>query len=322
MLRAALVAALASTTGLAAASPSPIVIATGPVAGFALPLGAEICRLYEQATKDVARCSVEATEGSTDNLNRLRSGDVALAVVESDLVADAVSGTGAFAGKPPFVALRAVAGFYADTLTVLVKSDGPVRQLDDLKGKRVAVGEPGHRDPLFADFLEALGWSKADLGGIAEMPYADQVTALCSGKIAAMAVTAPHPNGFMRSALATCGLTPLDLAGLGIDAVVAAHSSYAPVQLDFAQYGGQPHPIQTFGVRAVLIATTKLDDGVVARLMAGIFQHTNDLRRAHPAFGTLDDGTLSASTGLGAERHAAAAKYLTDNKIGDPPSGE
>src|SRR5882757_4886293 len=88
--------------GAANAAPSPITIGTGPVAAFAFPLGGEICRLFEGVAQDRARCTVAATDGSVENINRLRSGELSLAIVQSDLAADAVSASGPFAGGIPF----------------------------------------------------------------------------------------------------------------------------------------------------------------------------------------------------------------------------
>ena len=141
---------------------------------------------------------VAATDGSVDNLTRLREGELTFAVVQSDVAADAVGATGPFAGGKPFPELRSVAGFYSQALTVLVRADGTVKQADDLKGQRVAVGAPGQPEPLFTEYLEGLGWGKAALGGIVEMPRNEQIAALCNGKIAAIAVTAP------ASQLASC----------------------------------------------------------------------------------------------------------------------
>ncbi len=317
----ALVAALVAT-GDAYAAPTPLVIGTGPVAAFAFPLGGEICRLYEKVTPDKARCTATATDGSVENLNRLRNGDIALALVQSDVAADAVSASGPFTGGPPFAELRSIVGFYPQTLTVLVRADGPVKQADDLKGQRVAVGAPGQPEPIFMEFLEGLGWGKADLGGVVEMARSEQIAALCSGKIAAIAFTAPHPNGFVREALSACHAVVLDLAGPGLDAAVAAHPAYAPAHLDMSVYGGEPRMVQSFGPRAVLVTTTKLDRDVVERLLNGIFRHIDDLKKSHPAFVMLDTGTIATVAGLGAERHAAAVKYMTDNKIGDAQTGE
>jgi TRAP transporter TAXI family solute receptor len=317
---AAIMAILGS--GTASATPAPIVIATGPVAGFAFPLGGEICRLYETPAQDKAHCTVAVTDGSVEDLNRLRSGDVALAIVQSDAVSDAVGAVGAFTASPPFTDLRAIVGFYPQTLTILVRGDGPVKRVEDLKGQRVAVGAPGAPEPLFADFLSGLGWDKAELGGVIEMPRSEQIAALCDGKIAAIAVTAPHPNGFVREAIAACHATILDLAGSGLDEAVEAHPSYAPARLDMSVYGVAGAVVQSFGPRTVLVTTAKADNGMVNRLLSGVFKHIDDLKKSHPALAGLDANSMATSAGLGAERHAAAIKFLTDNKIGDSSTAE
>lgn len=313
---------LASTLSAAVrAAPSPIVIATGPVAGFAYPLGGEICRLYEKQMPDDARCSVEATDGSVENLKQLRSGNIAFAIVQSDVGADALAATGAFAGAKPFVELRSVAGFYAQALTILVKKDGAVKTVDDLKGKRIVVGEPGSPEPLFSDFLEGLGWSKGDLGGVIEMPRSDQINALCGGSVDAVALTAPHPNGFVRQMIAACDATILDLAGPAIDTVSAQHPGYGPARIDLSVYGGPSQIIESLGTRAVLITTTKAGDDQVRRFLAAVLGHVDDLKAAHPAFAGLDAGSVSSSAGLGADRHPAAAKYFSNDKTGDAGGG-
>ncbi len=317
----ALCLALAGTRA-ADAAPAPIVIGTGPVAGFAFPLGGEICRLFDAAGKDKARCAAASTDGSADNINRLREGELTLAIVQSDVAADAVTATGPFAGGKPFPELRSIAGFYSLALTILVRADGTVKQPDDLKGQRVAVGAPGMPEPLFAEYLEGLGWGKAELGGIVEMPRTEQIAALCNGKIAAIAVTAPHPNGFVREALSACHVAILDLTGPAIDAVTGTHPAYGPARLDLSVYEGQSGAVQSFGPRAVLMTTVKLDDATVERLLNGISHHIDDLKKAHPAFTGIDAAAIAAPTGLGADRHPAAVKYVTDNKVGDAPSGE
>ena len=318
----AVIAIGAAACGRALAAPAPLVIATGPVAGFAFPLGGEICRLYELAAPDKARCAAAATDGSVENLNRLRSGDLALAIVQSDVAADALSASGPFTGAQPFIELRSLVGFYSQALTILVRADGPVKQVDDLKGQRIAVGAPGAPEPLFADFLTGLGWARSDLAGVVEMPRSDQIAALCSGKIGAIAFTAPHPNGFVREALASCRAVILDLAGAGIDGAVEAHPSYAPARLDLSAYGVVGPAIQSFGPRAVLMTTAKLDNGVVDRLLDGIFKHLDPLRKSHPAFAVLDANGVAAGAGLGADRHPAAAKYLVGHKVGDSAAAE
>jgi TRAP transporter TAXI family solute receptor len=269
---------------------------------------------------------VSPSNGSVEDIDRLRAGEIGLAIVQSDIVTDAVHGAGVFTAKPPFADLRSLAGFYTNALTLLVRRDGPIQQADDLKGKRVAVGEIGAPDPLFTDFTESMGWAKADLA-IEEMPRGEQIAALCNGKIAAIVVTAPHPNGFVREALSACPVQALDIPGPIVDSAVSAYPAYAPVRIDMGMYGGTAYSIETFGPRAVMVTTVKLDRDIATRLLTGLFGHIDALDKAHPAFAGLDKATLALGLGLGAERHAAAVKYLTDNKIADatkadPPTGE
>ena len=305
-------------TGLRAA-PSPITIATGPVAGFAFPLGGELCKIYEEATQGKAVCSVLPTDGSVDNLNRLRAGEATLAIVQSDVVLEAISASGQFAGKPPYAGLRSILGFYPEALTILVR-DGAVKTPDDLKGKKVATGEPHASDQLFPDFLEGLGWSKAELGGVVEMVRGEQIPALCNGNVAAISLAAAHPNGFVRQALAACPVVLLNLAGAGIDAAVTSHPAYAPAHIDLSVYG-TPGAIESFGPRAVLVGNVKLDDDVVARMLDAVFTHLDELRKSHPAFAALDRDVIAAPAGLAAERHAGAVRYLNDHHIADGPTG-
>lgn len=305
-----------------AAAPQPILVGTGPVAGFAYPLGGELCRLYEKEGREIAPCAVAATGGSVEDLRRLRVGEIQLAVVQSDLAAEATMATGPFAGGPAFPELRSIAGFYPEALTLLVRAGGFVKEVEDLKGKRIAVGEPGAPDPLFADFLDGLGWTKADLNGVVEMPRSDQIAALCAGKIDAIAVTAPQPNGFVRDVLAACPAAALDLAGPGLDAAVAAHHAYAQVSVDIGAYTGKRQVVRSFGPRAVLVTTAALNDEIVERLLTGMLGHMDALKHAHPAFSEIDQATIASVAGLGVERHEAAVKFLNGGKFSGSSTGD
>ena len=154
------------------------------------------------------------------------------------------------------------------------------------------------------------------------MPRSEQITALCNDQIAAIAVTAAHPNGFVREALAACHVAVLDLAGPAIDTVIGTHPAYSAAKLDMSVYAGQSGSVQSFGPRAVLVTTAKLDDATVERLMTGIVRHIDELKKAHPAFATIDAVMIASPNGLGADRHPAAVKYITDKKIGDSAGGD
>jgi TRAP transporter TAXI family solute receptor len=177
-------------------------------------------------------------------------------------------------------------------------------------------------EPLFGELLDGLGWTKADLGGIVEMPRDQQITALCDGKIAAIALSAPHPNGFVRQALGACPLFELDLQGAALVSVLAGHPAYAPATIDLGIYTGASRPMQSFGPRAVLVTTMAADEQAITRILSAIFRHTEELKKAHPAFGGLTTTQIGSDAGLGAPRHPIVAKYLSENAMSGPPGGQ
>lgn len=111
-------------------------LAAGDPGGLYLAF-AEI--LAKQMTSRYPDITVEVlpTEGTVENLNRLRSGDVDMGLALAD-VAERDATTGA-AGTAP----RAVARVYENYLQVIVREDAAVQQISDLQARRVSIGPRG-----------------------------------------------------------------------------------------------------------------------------------------------------------------------------------
>ena len=97
----------------------------------------------------------------------------------------------------------------------------------------------------------------------------------------------------------------------------AANTAYAPYVIAAGTYAGMTQPVQSLGPRTVLVSSAKTPDAHVSRFLAAMFNHLTELRKAHPAFAGLGRDTLASGIGLSANRHPAALKYLTDNKLLD-----
>ena len=77
------------------------------------------------------------TEGTVENLSRLRSGDVDMGLALAD-VAERDRATG-----PAGTAPEAVARVYENYLQVIVREDTAVQQISELQGRRVSIGPRG-----------------------------------------------------------------------------------------------------------------------------------------------------------------------------------
>ncbi len=108
-------------------------------------------QLLEQALRrDMPGMNVrlEPSEGSLENLKRVASGEADFTVATADAVAKYQ-----LDGKPRADQLRGVARLYDDYVQLVVPAGSPVQSARDLRGKRVAIGQPGSGVRLIAERL-------------------------------------------------------------------------------------------------------------------------------------------------------------------------
>ncbi|MEE4317206.1 MAG: TAXI family TRAP transporter solute-binding subunit, partial [Erythrobacter sp.] len=141
---AAAAATLAIWGGAAQAQDTFISIGTGGVTGVYYPAGGAICRLVNRDRAEHGiRCGVESTGGSIFNLNAIRSGELEFGVAQSDWHFHAYNGSSRFEENGAFEGLRAVFSLHPEPFTVVARADAGITNFEDLKGKRVNIGNPG-----------------------------------------------------------------------------------------------------------------------------------------------------------------------------------
>ncbi len=135
---------LAGASGPTAAQEKFVTIGTGGQTGVYYVVGGSICRLVNKGTKDHGIKCTHTTGGSVANLNGIRAGDLDMGVAQSDWQYHAYNGTAP--NKFPDGAygdLRAVFSVHAEPFTVVARTDSGITTFEDLKGKRVNIGNPG-----------------------------------------------------------------------------------------------------------------------------------------------------------------------------------
>ena len=138
-------------------------IGTGQVNGIYYPVGKAICQIVNRDLRTQGvRCSPESTPGSVYNIDAVQSGELEFGIVQSDVQFAAYNGEGAWKGRP-FRGLRSVASLYPELVTVIARADAHIKDLADLKGRRVNVGSKGTGTRATWDAIEAeLGWSNEE----------------------------------------------------------------------------------------------------------------------------------------------------------------
>jgi len=306
-------AALATMMAPAAMAEEFITIGTGGVTGVYYPTGGAICRLVNKGRKDHGiRCSVESTGGSIYNIKTIRAGELEFGVAQSDWQYHAYNGTSRFEEDGAFEGLRAVFSVHPEPFTVVARADSGVTTFDDLKGKRVNIGNPGSGQRGTMEVLmEAKGWTTDDFALATELKAAEQSAALCDNQIDAMVYTVGHPSGSIQEATTACDSVLVTVSGDAVDGLVNDNPYYRTATIPGGMYRGNDEDTQTFGVGATFVSSDAVSEEAVYTVVKSVFENFDDFRGLHPAFANLDPQEM-ATAGLSAPLHAGAAKYYKE----------
>ncbi|WP_393061350.1 TAXI family TRAP transporter solute-binding subunit [Streptomyces sp. LN549] len=107
-------------------------------------------RLRGALAKDLPEVSIQlqTSEGSQQNIARVATGKADFTIATTDAVATYLRDR-----KPGADRLRGCVRLYDDYIQLVVKRDSDIRKVADLRGKTVAVGQPGSGVRLVADRL-------------------------------------------------------------------------------------------------------------------------------------------------------------------------
>jgi TRAP transporter TAXI family solute receptor len=293
-----------------------ITVGTAGVNGVYYPAGGAICRLVIRGRKEHGiRCYAESTGGSIDNLSGISQGELALGIVQSDWHHAAYTGTKIFNRVGANRELRSVFSLHNEPFTVLARSGSTIKNFDDLKGKRVDIGDPlSGMNATMQKLMELKGWSKLTFKKVYESPVDQQLKALCEGKIDAMIYSVGHPNGVVQEATTLCDARLINVKDKAVDALVESNPYFSYATIPGGMYRNNPNPISTFGVTATLVTSELVSDEVIYQVVKVVFDNFDDFKTLHPVFATLDK-TSMVRDGLIAPFHAGALRYYRENGL-------
>ncbi len=289
-----------------------VTIGTGGITGVYYPTGGAIAKMVNAKRKVYGiRATVESTGGSVFNVNAVMSGDLEFGVVQSDRQYQAMEGKAEWEGKPQ-KDLRAVFSIHPESVTLCATVDSGIKDIKDIKGKRVNIGNPGSGQRQNSiDALEANGfnWEK-DI--VAEQVKAAEAPGLLQdGRIDAFFYTVGHPSGAFKEA--TAGATKVRFVSISnVDKLTAKYPYYAKSFVPIKQYPAAVNDadVPTFGVKATFVTSAKVPADVVYAITKEVFDNFDKFKKLHPAYSVLTKESMLE--GLSAPIHEGAMKYYKE----------
>jgi TRAP transporter TAXI family solute receptor len=298
---------------MSAMGAAEVTIGTGSSSGIYYQAGRSICRLVNAGTDEHGIiCGPKTSPGSISNLEQLREGSLDLGLAQSDWQYHAYKGSGQFTPAGPDKNLRSLFSLHDEPFTVVARIDSGIRTFDDLRGKRVNLGNLGSGQHATMDVvMAAKGWDKSVFSLANELPASQQAMALCQDRIQAMIYVVGHPNPSVERATSVCQSRIVEVKGPEIDGLVKDNPFYTHVQVPGGLYPGNPEPVSTFGVKATLVASSTLDPETVYQVVKAVFDQLDRLPEMHPAFANLEPQKM-IQEGLSAPLHEGARRYYIE----------
>lgn len=307
-----LVASLAMGSMVAHAEDKFVTIGTGGQTGVYYVVGQSICQLVNRDTaKTNVKCNAPSTGASVANLNAIADKQMEMGIAQSDWQYHAYNGSSSFEGKKNDK-LRAVFSIHPEPFTVMARTDAKIANFDDLKGKRVNVGDPGSGTRATMNvILAAKGWTDKEFKVASELKPAEMASVMCDNNLDAITYNVGHPNGALKEAAASCDAHLVPVTGEAIDKLVADHPYYAKATIPGGLYKGTDNPVDTFGVYATLVTSADVDADRVYTVVKAVFDNFDRFKRLHPAFENLKEEEMIKNA-LSAPLHEGAIRYYKE----------
>ena len=294
------VAALACTTS--SASAEELRIGTASLGGAYYPMGQALSNMVNKHAPDYTMVPI-VTGGGAENPRLVDSGEVDLGIAPASLSFLAVGGKGPY--QDP-LNIQAMGQLHSSILHMVTLPGSGIESIEDLKGKRVAVGPAGGGTlSIMRNMFTLYGMTMEDIEP-SFLSYADGFSQLSDGNVDASFALAGFPTSAVMQTGATNDLSFIELGDEKMAELTATFPYYSTVTLPADVYSTDGDVV-VIGSANMLIANADMDDARATELLTAIYGNLDDLISENALAAQIDP---KASLGLPIPLHPAATAFF------------
>ena len=280
-------------------------IATGGASGPYNVIGTSLAEIYHKTYG--VNSKTQTTGASVENLNLLKQNKVEMAFVMSDSLTEALNGTGSFKGKIDNV--QQIAALYPNYVQIVASKRSGIQKIEDLKGKRIAVGAQNSGVEVNArTLLKGFGIDYKDLK-VDYLGYAEAADALKGGKLDAAFLTSGIPNSSLMELQQSFDLQLVSIDPAKIKEIAQNQSYFLSLNIPKGTYGNTVD-VPTAAIMNALVLRADISQADGYQLTKTFFESLPQLVNSHQA--AKDISLQHAQQGLVAPLHPGAKQYYDE----------
>jgi len=282
-----------------------VTIATGGASGPYNIIGTSLAEIYAK-TFDV-NSKTQTTGASVENVNLLTLGKVDMVLALSDVVTDAVEGKNNF--DAPITNIQQIAVLYPNVVQLVSTKGSGIKNIEDLRGKRFAVGDLGSGTEVNArTLLEGFGMTYDDVE-VDYLGFADAADAMKAGKIDAAFFSSGLPNSSLLELEQGLDLQVVSINQDKLKELIKTKPYFKTFEIPAGTYGNET-AVPTAAIMNALLVRSELSEGDGYKLTKTLFDNLEGLRNAHQA--AADISLDTAQKGMVAPIHPGAKRYYDE----------
>jgi len=296
-----------------------ISIGTAPVVGGFYLMGGALAEVLNANQGPIHwQVTAEATKGSQENIRRLDSAEIEIALSNAAITYHAVRGLATWEKRHEVAVIMTLAPNIAQFIT---KAGSGIASLEDMKGHRIAVGPAGAGFEQFLQpLLAAHGVRYDDFSPINATQQA-AVDMLKDGAVAAafLGGSVPHPAIIAASATLDVLFIPFDEDAR--QSLVEEYAFFDAASVAAGTYKGQDEAFEGMNVGNMhLVTSTDQDEELVYQITKTIFENREAVVERAAAGRAINAQNVVRDTGTAF--HPGAIRYYQEIGIWPGPGSE
>tara|TARA_B100002051_G_C16676439_1_gene607371 strand:- start:337 stop:1269 length:933 start_codon:yes stop_codon:yes gene_type:complete len=281
-------------------------IGTASQGGAFYPVGQAISTLVNKHAKGLEMVPV-VTGGSVQNPKLVNKKEVDIAITNNNLAVLANKGAAMYK-KTGKMSLRAIGALHFSVLHMMTLKDSSIETINDLKGKRIAIGPAGGGTiPFTKQVLGLHGLNIKDIKPVF-LSYADGFSQLADGNVDAAFALSGYPAGAVVQAQVNKKLKFIKLAQGKMEQGLKKYKNYNKVVIPKSAYKTSEDGV-VFGVNNMLVTNWEMDAVKVYKITKAIYGNMEEFRKINAYAKQIN---VENSLKLRIPLHAGAAKYFNE----------
>lgn len=295
-----------SGSGEGSAEPLKITLATGGTSGTYYAVGGAMQTVLNDKLS-LSELNVTSTGASKVNVNMITDGEAEMAILQSDVISYAHTGTNTFEATGVEDNALWVAGLYNETVQIIATPD--ITDVAQLKGKTVCVGDVGSGTEVNTkQVLAAYGLTFDDIN-VVHGSFQVGVDGIKDGKIDAAFTVAGAPTTAITDLATANEFSLISLTDEALAKIATDFPFLVQDNLPAGTYNGIDQETKCVAVQAALVASEDISEDVVYELLKAMFDNEAALEAAHAKFEYLDAEYAAAGT---VPLHPGAEKFYKE----------